>query len=330
MKSTEPRWIADAPLKIVVPDDYPQVFAGTPAETALRALGDVSVFTLRGADDPTEAARRIGSADAALVLRAHCHVTQAVLDACPRLRMVSIWGSGTDNVDLAACRVRGITVTNTPGVNAHAVAEHTLALMLAVARKIPVVDQDLRAGGWERGVNIQLEGKTLGLVGLGRIASRVAELAKAFGMKLVAHSLRPDEGRAAALGARPVSIEELLAESDFVSLHLRHNTETEGFLGRERIARMKPTAFVINTARGRVVDEDALVDALGEGRIAGAGLDVFRTEPLPAGHPLTTLANVVITPHNAGNTPEVIEAGLARAVQNVADWMHGKAANVVV
>jgi phosphoglycerate dehydrogenase-like enzyme len=325
----EPRWLPNTPQRIVVPDDYPQVFAGTAAEKALRALGDLTVFTERGADDPAEAARRIGGADVALVLRAHCHVTQQVLEACSNVRMISIWGSGTDNVDLAACRVRGITVTNTPGVNAHAVAEHAIALMLSVARRIPQVDDDLRAGGWERGVNLQLEGKTLGLIGLGRIASRVAHLANAFGMTVLAHSLRPDGGRAAAMGARAVSLEELLAESDYVSLHLRHNAETEGYLSRERIALMKPSAFLINTARGRLVDEEALVEALREERLAGAGLDVFRTEPLPAGHPLAALPNVVITPHNAGNTPEVIAAGLAKAVQNIAEWMKGKAANVV-
>jgi D-3-phosphoglycerate dehydrogenase len=310
-------------VRIVVPDDFPALLSGSPAETQLRTLGDVSVFTERGANDEAELARRIGDAEVVVNIRAHARFTERVLAACPRVRLISIWGTGTDHVDLAACRSRGVTVTSTPGVNAHAVAEHTMALMLAVTRRIPAMDHDVRAGEWPRGLVVQLEGKTLGIVGLGAIGRRVAALAAGFGMRIVASTWGPDGGRAAAAGASHVPIETLLRESDVVTLHMRLGAETERFIGRDRLALMKPTAFLINTARAGLVDRDALVDALRSGRLAGAGLDVFHEEPIAAGDPLLSLANVVLTPHDAGATREVIDAGLCLAVENVERFLQG-------
>jgi D-3-phosphoglycerate dehydrogenase len=231
--------------------------------------------------------------------------------------MISIWGTGTDNVDVDACLERGISVTNTPGVNANSVAEHTLALMLAVTRQIPAMDRGVRAGQWPRALLVQLEGKTLGVIGLGAIGRRVAALATAFGMRILATSWGPDDGRAATVGAKHVTLETLLGESDIVSVHMRLSADTNGILNRERLALMKPSSFLINTARGALVDREALIDALREGRIAGAGLDVFHDEPIGANDPLLSLPNVVMTPHNAGTTQEVIDLGLQRAVENV-------------
>jgi len=318
------------PVKIVVPDDFPPALTGSPAEARLRSLGEVSVHAERGADQEAELARRIGDAEIAVNIRAHARFTDGVLAACPRLRLISIWGTGTDNVDLAACRARGVAVTNTPGVNAHAVAEHTLALMLAVTRRIPAMDRDVRAGQWPRGLLVQLEGKTLGLVGLGAIGSRVATLARAFEMRLLASTYGPDDGRAAAVGARHVPLDELLRESDVVSLHLRLSADTQRFLSRDRLALMKPTAFLVNTARGGLVDKAALVEALREGRLAGAALDVFHEEPVAADDPILGLPNVVLTPHNAGMTREVIDGGLLRAVENIEGFLAGTPRDVVV
>lgn len=308
-------------MKIVVPDDFPLILSGTRAEPRLRSLGDVTIYTDRGANEEPELIRRIHGADVVLSLRAYARFTKRVLDECPSLRMISIWGTGTDNVDLDACRERRITVTNTPGVNANSVAEHTLALMLAVARQIPAMDRGVRAGQWPRALLVQLEGKTLGVIGLGAIGRRVATLAAAFGMRVLAATWGPDDGRAASIGADHVSIETLLRESDIVSMHLRLSAETNGFLDRERLALMKPSSFLINTARGALVDRDALIAALRDGRIAGAGLDVFHEEPIRADDPLLSLQNVVLTPHNAGTTAEVIDVGLARAVENVARFV---------
>ena len=304
-------------MRIVVPDDYPLLLTGTPAERRLRALGDVAIFTDPGANEEDELIRRIAGADAVVSLRAYSRFTKRVIDASPSLRMISIWGTGTDNVDLDACRARAVVVTNTPGVNANSVAEQTLALMLAVARQIPAMDRGTRQGKWPRAMLVQLEGKTLGVIGLGAIGSRVATLANAFGMNVVATAWRGDDGRAARIGARFVDLDTLLRESDFVSLHLRLSDETRGVLSRERFAIMKPSAFLVNTARGALVDRDAMIDALEHGRIAGAGLDVFHEEPVRADDHLLTLSNVVLTPHNAGTTEEVIALGLARTVENV-------------
>jgi D-3-phosphoglycerate dehydrogenase len=314
---------------IVVPDDFPPALSGTAAEQQLRALGDVTVCTERGADHEAELIRRVGTADVVVNIRAHARFTASVLAACAQLRLISVWGTGTDHIDLDACAARGVTVANTPGVNANAVAEHTMALMLAVTRRIPSFDAAVRAGQWPRGMLVQLEGKTLGIIGLGAVGRRVATLAAPFGMRLLASTNGDDAGRAAAVGAQHAPLETLLRESDVVSLHLRLSDDTTGVLSRERLALMKPSAFLINTARGGLVDRAALVDALRDGRIAGAGLDVFHDEPLRNDDPLLSLSNVVLTPHNAGMTHEVIDVGLRRAVENVASYLRGTAVNVV-
>ena len=303
--------------RIVVPDDFPAAIAGTSAERALRALGDVTICAERGADQEAELIRRIRDADVVLNIRGYTKFSAAVIRECERLRLISIWGTGTDNIDFASTRARGITVTNTPGVNANAVAEHTVALMLAVARRIPSMDAGVRAGEWPRGLLVQLEGKTLGIVGLGAIGGRVATLASAFGMKVLASTLGADDGRAASIGARHVPLDTLLAQSDFVSLHWRLSDQTTRHFDRSRLSLMKPSAILINTSRAGLVDRDALLDALRESKIAGAGLDVFHEEPIRGDDPLLRLPNVVLTPHNAGSTPEVIDRGLAQAVENI-------------
>jgi D-3-phosphoglycerate dehydrogenase len=246
-----------------------------------------------------------------LNLRASTKFTARVLDACPGLRLISVWGTGTDHVDLAAAAQRGVAVTNTPGVSAISIAEHTMALLLAVARRIPQVDAATRAGGWPRGQSIQLYGKTCGIVGLGAIGRQFWRIAAGFGMRVVAWTMHPREGDPM------VELEELYRTSDVVSVHLRLSEQTTGFIGARELGMMKPSAILVNTARGAIVDEAALIEALTAGRIGGAGLDVFTDEPLPAGHPLTKLSNVAITPHCAGITPEALEAGLRMAVENL-------------
>lgn len=312
--------------RIVVPDDFPPALTGSAAEAALRELGDVAIYTERGADREAELIRRVRDAEIVVNIRAHARFTAAVIESAPKLRLISVWGTGTDHVDLVAAQQRGIIVTSTPGVNANAVAEHTLALMLAIMRRIPAMDAAMRAGQWPRGMLTQLEGKTLGIVGLGAIGTRVATLAKAFGVRLLASTLGDDGGRSAAAGARHVPIETLLRESDVVTLHLRLSERTAGYIDRTRLALMKPTAFLVNTARAALVDREALIDGLRESRIAGAALDVFHEEPIPANDPVLALPNVVLTPHDAGTTHEVIDAGLRQAVRNVASFLESRPA----
>jgi phosphoglycerate dehydrogenase-like enzyme len=221
-------------------------------------------------------------------------------------------------------------VTNTPGTNAFAVAEHTLALMLALARHIPRIEREMREGKWPRELLTQLLGKTVGVFGAGTIGARVIALTKAIGMEPLGFSLLGQPERVAALGARPASKEEILAEADVVTLHLRLVPETRGFLGRRELASMKRSALLVNTARGALVEREALLEALSSGKIAGAALDVFHDEPLKPGDPLLTRDNVVLSPHNAGQTPEVIRDGLLRAVRNVENFLSGRATDVVV
>jgi phosphoglycerate dehydrogenase-like enzyme len=315
---------------IVVPDDFPSVFQGSAAQERAKALGELRVFTERGADDEGELIRRIGDARVAINIRAHARFSDGVFTACPGLKMVSVWGTGTDNIDLHAAGMRGVTVCNTPGVNAFAVAEHALALMLSVGRKIPAIDREMRGGKWPREMLTQLLGKTLGVFGMGTIGSRVAVLSRAIGMDVLAWSARGDEGRIRAAGAKAASKDDILRQADVVSLHVRLADETRGFIGRRELALMKPSAILVNTGRGALVERDALTAALRDRKILGAGLDVFHQEPLAADDPILALPNVVLSPHNAGQTPEVVRDGLLRAVVNVEHFLAGKPTDVVV
>jgi D-3-phosphoglycerate dehydrogenase len=315
-------------MLIVVPDDNPPVLAGTPALERLRTIGEVRLYD-SDATDPKTLIDRLREADVALNIRGRTLFTAEALGACPKLKLISIWGTGTDNVDLPAAAARGVTVTNTPGANAVAVAEHTVALMLAVAKQLVPADQAMRQGGWPRNLVPQLRGKRLGLVGTGLIGREVAAMARGLGMEVVAWTFHPSARLADSLGLRYVEIDELLRTSDIVSLHLRATPETRHFLNRARLAMLKPGAILVNTARGALIDEAALVECLKEKKIACAGLDVFEAEPLPAGHPLLGLPNVLLTPHAAGMTPEVIQNGLAMAVDNVERFLNGSPSHVV-
>ena len=310
--------------RIVIPDDAPPVIASSAAYAVFRQRHDVEYFdSLPGSEE--RLIERIARHEICVNIRSSCRFTQAVMAACLQLRLISIWGTGTDNIDLEEARRRGITVTNTPGVAAPSIAEHTLALLFAVARKIPQLDAEVRRGAWPRGSMVQLTGKTVGVIGLGFIGQRFARLAQGIGMRVIAWTMHPRD-----LGFEMVPLETLLRESDVVSLHLRLSPDTHHFLDAARLAMMKPSAILVNTARGAIVDEAALAEALANSRLAGAGLDVFGVEPLPSGHAFTALPNVVLSPHCAGITPEVLEAGLALSLDNVESWLAGSPSNVVV
>ena len=307
---------------IHIPDDCPAVMGPSAAYAALGQHAELRHWdTLPG----PSLAERIGEARIIINIRSSSRFTEEVFAACPELKLLSLWGTGTDNVDLAAAARRGVTVTNTPGVAAVAIAEHCLMLMLAVARRIVDVDARVRGGEWPRGQVTQLHGKTLGVVGLGAIGRQLAHLGRAIGMNVITWTMHPKP----ELGFEHVDLEDLYRRSDVVSLHLRLSDRTAGMFGNPEFAMLKPSAIFINTARGGLVDEPALLEALVSGRIAGAGLDVFAIEPLPANSILKSLPNVVLTPHAAGVTPEVVEAGLQLAIDNVMNWLAGTPTNVV-
>jgi len=268
---------------------------------------------------------RIRNAGIVVNIRSSTRFTESVFRQCPSLRLLSLWGTGTDNVDLASAYRHGVTVTNTPGVSAFSVAEHALALMLAVAHRIARVNAEVRDGQWPRGQSAQMYGRTLGIIGLGAVGRQFARLGAGIGMRVVAWTLHPDP----SLGFQLVPLDDLLSSSDVVSLHLRLSDQTRGFIGKRQFEKMKTSAIFINTARGAIVDQAALFETLAANRLAGAGLDVFEVEPLPDKDPLTRLENVVLTPHSAGVTPEALEAGLQLAIENIWSFLDGHPRNVV-
>jgi D-3-phosphoglycerate dehydrogenase len=261
-------------MRIVIPDDFPRVYQDHPELARLREAGEVVLHGTRAASEE-ELIERLRGAEIALNVRAYSRFSEKVVAALPELRLVSILGTGTDNFDLAACSRHGVLVVNTPGASTVSVAELTLALMLAVARHVPLVDRQARQAVWDHRHGVELRGKVLGVVGLGLIGQEVSRLGRALGMQVIAWSFRDDPQRAAALGVEQVALDELLRRADVVSVHVRNSPEARGLIGRREIGLMKPSAFLINTARAAIVDEEALRDALRERRIAGAGLDVF-------------------------------------------------------
>ncbi|HBK80635.1 MAG TPA: glycerate dehydrogenase [Nitrospinae bacterium] len=315
-------------MRTVVPDDYPPVMTGSRGEERLAQLGEVEIHPI-DCKGGKELLRLAEGAGAIVNIRARCRFDRDFFEKASALRVLSIWGTGTDHVDLPAAKEAGVVVSNTPGVAAHSVAEHTLALMLAAARQIPANDAALRRDEWPRGQMTQLTGKTLGLIGLGAIGRQTARIARGIGMRLIAWTFHPDDAFAKELEIEWVELDALYERADVVSIHVRQTPDTEGMVGEEAFARMKPGAILVNTARGPIVDEKALVRALTEGPLAAAGLDVFGKEPLPSGHPIARLPNAVLSPHNAGVTPEVTEAGLLMAAENVAAFFEGKPQNVV-
>ena len=240
-----------------------------------------------------------------------------------RLKVVSRWGVGTDSVDLAAATAAGVVVAYTPGLLDECVADYAWALLCAVARGIHAGHASMREGKWEVTWGHAIHGRTLGIVGCGRIGRAMARRAAGFGMRLLGYDLHPTP-EAERLGVRFVSLDELLAESDFVSLHAALTSSSRGLIGPRELARMKPTAYLVNTARGAMIDDEALLDALEHRRLAGAALDAFAAEPLPPDHPLRRCEHLLVTPHQAFNAVETGEQVSLVAATAIIDCMTGR------
>lgn len=226
--------------------------------------------------------------------------TRRVIENCPDLRIVARSGVGFDAVDLEACNDKGILVTTTPGVNHHAVAEHTISLLMGIARDFPKQDQHVRTGSWIRRAFPRVMGTTLGIVGLGRIGQAVATRARGLGMKVVAYDPYANKDFASEWQIELIPLDDLYARSDYVSLHSPSTPETQHMINKESLAKMKPGSVVINTARGSLIKEDDLIESLRSGHLRGAGLDVYEVEPLPTSSPLLELDNVLLSGHTAG------------------------------
>ncbi len=247
-----------------------------------------------------------------------------VLRAAGRLKVVARYGVGVDNVDLAAAREYGIVVTNTPGANSRAVAELTVGLILALARQIPQASQATKAGGWPRVVGLSLEGTTIGLYGFGAVGKQVARCLAGFDCEIRAYDVAADAEFAAAHGVKLCSAGELIAAADFLSLHCPVLPETRGLVNEAFLARMKPGSFLINTARGELVDEDGLLAALQTGHLRGAALDAYNQEPPGAGHPLLNLPQVIATPHTGAHTDGAINAMGRMALEDCLSVLRGE------
>jgi phosphoglycerate dehydrogenase-like enzyme len=273
--------------------------------------------------DPEALAARLEPFDALLIMRERTPFPRALLERLPNLKLLITTGARNRSIDMEAAAARGITVCGTPSVG-HPTVDLTWGLILSLLRHIPEQEAGLRAGHWQVKLGSNLEGKTLGVIGLGNLGSRVAKVGAAFGMRVIGWSPNLTEEKAAAAGATKVSKEALLEQADVVTLHLVLSERSRGIIGAGELARMKPSAVIVNSSRGPLIDQPALIAALTEGRIAGAGLDVFDTEPLPPGHPILAAPNTVLTPHLGYVTEENYRVYFAAAVEAIEGYMAGK------
>ena len=319
------------PLTVTIPSP-PRVLVADPlAKEGLQLLRQYGQVNVRTGLSPEELARIIGEYDA-LIVRSGTRVTREVLAAARRLKVVARAGVGVDNIDVDAATELGILVVNAPTGNIVAAAEHTIALLMALARRVPQAHMSMTQGEWNRKrfMGVEIREKTLGLIGLGRVASEVARRVQGLEMRVVAYDPYVSHEHARKVGATLLPLEEVLAQADFLSLHLPLTPETRHFLNRERIARMKKGAYVINTSRGGVIDEHALMEALDAGHLAGAALDVFAEEPLPPDHPLRRHPKVVLTPHIGGSTQEAQARVATDAAEQVIMVLQSKPAPYAV
>ncbi len=316
-------------MKIVIPDDYGEEFRNSPHLARLEKLGEVAHFTERP-ENEEEMIERITDAEVILTVRFQTDFRNTtLLDAARALRFISIWGTRPRAVNMKGAREHGVSVSVTPGAGSPSVAEHTMMMVLALAKRLPCQGPAMRAGEWRRIRGVELLGKTLSVIGFGHIGSKVVPMARGFGMEVLAWSKHMTPARAAGAGAHAATLDECML-ADFVTVQLHATSETRGIISRERIAQMKPEAFLINTSRAALVDMDALLEALREKRIAGAGLDVFEPEePLPEHSPFRSLDNVILTPHVAAHTEGAVEREARMAVDNVEAFVRGKPQNLV-
>ncbi|MEM2908318.1 MAG: hydroxyacid dehydrogenase [Candidatus Hadarchaeales archaeon] len=273
-------------------------------EDGIELLKEIGQVDVKIGLTPGQLLREVTDYDV-LVVRSATKVTREVIEAGRNLKLIARAGAGLDNIDVEAAAARGIKVINSPESVTAAVAELTIGLMLSLARRIPHADRSMKLGRWEKSelIGTELRGKTLGIVGTGRIGRAVGYKAKAFLMHLLAYDIVTNEEFRERTGCRYVDLQTLLRESDFVTIHVALTPQTRHMIGRRELSLMKPTAFLINTSRGEIIDETALVEALREGKIAGAALDVYEQEP-PTDSPLLKLENVILTPHIGASTIE--------------------------
>ena len=309
------------PVKIAVLDDYQGVALRMADWSALKETAEITVFRDHLAD-PAAVVERLKPFDVVCVMRERTPLARSSIEQLPNLKLIASTGQRNASIDLAAAKERGITVCGT-GYTPHAAAELTWALILALVRHVPAEAASLRSGRWQVSVGGDLAGKTMGVLGLGRIGARIAQVACAFGMEVFAWSQNLTSEMAREHGARLVTKQELFRAADILTIHLVLSPRTKGIAGAAELQLMKPTSYLINTSRGPLVDESALIAALKNRRIAGAALDVYDAEPLPESHPFRSLDNVLATPHVGFVTDDTYKVFYRDTVENIAAWLGG-------
>lgn len=312
-------------MKIIVADS---IYLPDEYREKLESLGELNIFDSTP-DSTDEFIERIRNAEIVIVGR--YGFPKEAFQAASNLKMVSVWQTGYDHIDIEAANKAGVIVTNVPGYAFDAVAELVFTFALILLRKVHVADKRIREGkfNWKDYVGNQLMGKTIGVLGTGNIGVRVIQIAHGFSMNILSVTRHPDPAKESRLGIKFVDLDTLLKESDIVTLHVPLTPETEKMIGEAELHKMKSSAILINTARGKVVDEDALVKALKERKIRGAGLDVFEKEPLPMDSPLMSLDNAILTPHIAFLSEETLEECTYICVENIETFVKGKIQNLV-
>src|SRR5260221_4905097 len=305
--------------KIAVLDDYKAAALESVDWSVLRDRADITVFQDHQ-DDTDAVVERLLPFDVVCVMRERTPLPRNVIERLPNLKLIASTGPGNASIDVVAAADRGIVVSHT-GYRSDPTIDLTWALILASARNIVAESTSLRSGGWQRSVGTELRGKTLGVLGLGRIGSQVARIGRAFGMDPIAWSRNLTPEAAGAAGAVLVSKEELFEQADILTIHLVLSSRTRSLVGAAQLALMKPTARLINTSRGPIVDEQALISALRNKQIAGAAIDVFDIEPLPASHPFRTLDNVLATPHIGYVSHDLYKTFYEDTVSNIRKWL---------
>jgi phosphoglycerate dehydrogenase-like enzyme len=308
-------------MKLAILDDFQGVALQSADWAPVSARADITVFRDH-LDDIDALAERLYPFDALCVMRERTPISRALMERLPNLKYVGSNAPRNASIAMQAAKERGITVTFTDGVG-NGAPELTWALILAAARHVPIETQTFRAGGWQSTIGQDLEGSTLGVMGLGRIGTRVATIGRAFGMRVISWSENLTDERAQAAGVERVDKKTLLRESDWLTLHLVLSERSRGIIGAEDLSVMKSSAWLVNTSRGPLVNDTALIDALGRHVIAGAALDVFDVEPLPASHPLRHMENVIATPHLGYVTSRTYGVFYHQAVENLVAWLDG-------
>ena len=319
--------MTDKPI-VAIPSDDPPQCQGSPWLAKLSEVAEVRLFTDRPADFE-EQIERVRGASAIINSRSYIQWQREAIERLPELGHITVCGIGTDSIDLAAAREYGVMVSNIPGKTAPVVAEHSFALMWAIAKQVTWYMDSMRAGLWTKMDGVFLAGKTVGIIGTGNIGAEMARLCRAVGMNVIAWTFNPSDERAARLGVEFVEFPELLARSDVISIHIQQTPESYHMIGESELAMMKAGALLVNVARGPIVDEVALVNALNSGHLGGAALDVFEEEPLPEDHPLLDCEHAILTPHIADMTPEGLDLLNQGVVENTLAFLNGTPQNIV-